>query len=127
KKYARGGLRPARPFRLFAVLPQFSNSPISQFSNSPIPQFANYNALTPMLSCQRARFSLPPDLHYLNCAYMGPSPISVQEAGAAAIRRKGNPSEIVAADFFEGSEELRRLFGRLINADPARVAIIPAV
>jgi len=80
-----------------------------------------------MLSCQRARFSLPPDLHYLNCAYMGPSPISVQEAGAAAIRRKGNPSEIVAADFFEGSEELRRLFGRLINADPARVAIIPAV
>jgi hypothetical protein len=52
------------------------------------------------LSCQHAEFTLPPGLHYLNCGYMGPLPLRVQDAGFAGIRRKGDPSSIVARDFF---------------------------
>jgi selenocysteine lyase/cysteine desulfurase len=81
------------------------------------------------LACQRAEFSLPRGLHYLNCAYMGPLPRVVQEAGFAGIMRKADPaSGIVAADFFNDSTEARRLFAALIHADAdSRVAIIPAV
>jgi selenocysteine lyase/cysteine desulfurase len=79
-----------------------------------------------VLTCQRAAFSLPSDLHYLNCAYMGPLPRVSQQDGIAAIARKGNPSTIVAADFFTEASDARQLFARLINADASRVAIIPA-
>jgi selenocysteine lyase/cysteine desulfurase len=79
-----------------------------------------------VLTCQRAAFSLPPDLHYLNCAYMGPLPRVSQQEGIAAVARKGNPSTIAAADFFTEADEARRLFAQLVHADAARVAIIPA-
>jgi selenocysteine lyase/cysteine desulfurase len=81
------------------------------------------------LACQRTAFSLPQGLHYLNCAYMGPLPRVVQEAGVAGIQRKADPSSgIVAADFFTESSEVRRLFAQVVHADDAaRVAIIPAV
>lgn len=57
---------------------------------------------------------------------MGPLPRASQQDGIAAIARKGNPSTIVAADFFTEASDARQLFARLINADAARVAIIPA-
>ena len=57
---------------------------------------------------------------------MGPLPRVSQQDGVAAIARKGNPSTIVAADFFSEASEARQLFAQLINADAARVAIIPA-
>jgi selenocysteine lyase/cysteine desulfurase len=57
---------------------------------------------------------------------MGPLPRVSQQDGIAAIARKGNPSTIVAADFFTEASNARQLFARLINADAARVAIIPA-
>ena len=80
-----------------------------------------------MLSCQRELFSLPDDLHYLNCAYMSPLLRGVEEAGIEGIRRKRVPAEIGPGDFFEGSDRLRELFARLIHApDPQRVAIVPA-
>ena len=80
-----------------------------------------------MLNCQRELFSLPDDLHYLNCAYMSPLLRSVEEAGIEGIRRKRVPAAIGADDFFEQSDRLRELFARLIHAsDPQRVAIIPA-
>jgi selenocysteine lyase/cysteine desulfurase len=79
-----------------------------------------------VLTCQRAAFSLPPDLHYLNCAYMGPLPRVSQQEGIAAVARKGNPSTITAADFFTEADEARGLFAQLVHADAARVAIIPA-
>jgi selenocysteine lyase/cysteine desulfurase len=79
------------------------------------------------LTCQRDEFTLPAGLHYLNCAYMGPLPRRVQEAGIAGVQRKGDPSGIVARDFFEESDRVRALFAQLIHAaDPQRVAIIPA-
>ena len=80
------------------------------------------------LRCQKPAFSLPDGLHYLNCAYMGPLPRAVEEAGMAGLRQKRAPHAISPADFFEQSDEARRLFARLIGApEPTRVAIIPAV
>lgn len=80
------------------------------------------------LTCQREEFGLPADLHYLNCAYMGPLPMVTEEAGIAGIRRKRVPVSIHPADFFETSDELRRLFADLIGgSDPTRVAILPGV
>jgi selenocysteine lyase/cysteine desulfurase len=80
------------------------------------------------LACQRATFSLPSDVHYLNCAYLGPLPRASQEAGVAAVARKANPTTIRPADFFSESNVARQLFAELINAgDPTRIALIPAV
>lgn len=84
--------------------------------------------MSELLSCQREAFGLPDDLHYLNCAYMGPLPRVTEEAGVEAIRRKRVPTSIHPADFFESSDRIRRLFSDLVNAgDPTRVAILPGV
>jgi selenocysteine lyase/cysteine desulfurase len=81
----------------------------------------------PLLSCQRSAFSLPRDMHYLNCAYMGPLPLATQEAGIAGIQRKAVPT-ITASEFFEESDDARALFARVLGAAEARrVAILPAV
>ena len=80
-----------------------------------------------LLECQRQLFSLPDDVHYLNCAYMSPLLRSVEEAGIEGIRRKRVPSEIVPADFFADRDRVRALFAQLINApDASRVALVPA-
>jgi selenocysteine lyase/cysteine desulfurase len=84
--------------------------------------------MTEPLPCLRAAFSLPPDTHYLNCAYLGPLPRVVQDAGMAGVARKANPANIATADFFSDSDEARRLFARLINGgDGSRIAHIPSV
>ncbi|MBI4519478.1 MAG: aminotransferase class V-fold PLP-dependent enzyme, partial [Gemmatimonadetes bacterium] len=80
-----------------------------------------------VMTCQRRLFPLPPDIHYLNCAYMAPLSYPVQEAGTAGIRQRAQPHAIQSPDFFDKSDEVRRLFARLVNAsDAERVAIIPA-
>lgn len=79
-----------------------------------------------MLSCQRHLFSLPEEVHFLNCAYMSPLLKSVEEAGIAGLRRKSVPTTITPPDFFSGPEALRERFATLVNADPERVALIPA-
>ncbi|HMB91516.1 MAG TPA: aminotransferase class V-fold PLP-dependent enzyme [Rhodothermales bacterium] len=79
-----------------------------------------------MLSCQKHQFSLPDDLHYLNCAYMSPLSQRVEAAGLAGLQQKRNPSLIGPDDFFEDSDTARRLFAGLINADPSRIALIPS-
>ncbi len=81
-----------------------------------------------MLECQRHRFQLPSDLHYLNCAYMAPLAREVEAAGREGMARRRDPSTIVSDDFFEQADALRERFARLIGgSDPRRVAIIPAV
>ncbi len=81
-----------------------------------------------MLECQRHRFQLPPDLHYLNCAYMAPLAREVEAAGREGMARRRDPSTIVSDDFFDQADALRERFARLIGgSDPRRVAIIPAV
>lgn len=80
------------------------------------------------LGCQRGAFGLPDDLHYLNCAYMGPLPTATEEVGVQALRRKRVPVDIHADDFFNTSDELRALFASLVGvADPKRIAILPGV
>ena len=80
-----------------------------------------------MIESRKPLFSLPDGLHYLNCAYMSPTPTSVQDIGMAAVRRKADPSQIVPDDFFRDGERVRRLFAQLVHAaDPARIAIVPS-
>ncbi|ARA92530.1 aminotransferase class V [Rhodothermaceae bacterium RA] len=80
-----------------------------------------------MLTCQKHRFSLPEDLHYLNSAYMSPLLRQVEAAGIAGIRRKRNPATIDAADFFEESDRVRERFAALVNTpDPSRITLIPS-
>ncbi|GAC1653776.1 MAG: aminotransferase class V-fold PLP-dependent enzyme [Gemmatimonadaceae bacterium] len=77
--------------------------------------------------CQRASFSLPAELHYLNCAYMSPLPRVVEAAGADGLARKRIPSSITPQDFFSEADRARTLFARLVNvSSPHRVAIVPA-
>lgn len=81
-----------------------------------------------MLTCKRSQFSLPPQITYLNCAYMSPLMKDVEKAGIKAMRRKRNPVTIPPADFFNESEVLREEYARLLNApEPQRMAIIPSV
>jgi selenocysteine lyase/cysteine desulfurase len=80
------------------------------------------------LACQRGEFDIPADVHFLNCAYMGPLPRRAQEAGVAGIRAKAVPIHISPDDFFRDSDVGRALFAGIIGApDPARVAILPSV
>lgn len=80
-----------------------------------------------MLDCQKSRFSLPDDEHYLNCAYMSPLSVAVESAGITGVARKRVPSRLSQSDFFTESMRARTLFARLVNApDPSRIAIIPA-
>lgn len=72
-------------------------------------------------------FQLPPDIHYLNGAYMSPMLKSVEQAGIQGIIRKRNPAEIKPVDFFSGQEEVKMKFGKLVNCKASQVAIIPSV
>ena len=74
----------------------------------------------------RNAFSLPPEIRYLNCAYMAPLHRSVEEAGIRGVLRKRTPWQLGAEDFFRESDEIRRLFGRLVGGEPERVALLPS-
>ena len=81
-----------------------------------------------MLACQKSRFTLPDGVHYLNCAFMAPLAHAVRTAGIEGIDRRTTPHLISPSDFFEESDQVRRLFSRLVNiSDPNRVAIVPSV
>ena len=81
----------------------------------------------PMLPCQRALFDVPRDVAYLNAASWGPLPRAAQEAGRAAVARKGQPWRL-APDFAPSQHDrARRAAAALINADPADVALISSV
>ena len=80
------------------------------------------------VSCKRSLFSLPPDGHYLNCAYMSPLSQRVEAAGVAGIHRKTSPAEITSEDFLSGPRKVRERFAELIGAaDARRIAIVPSV
>ncbi len=80
-----------------------------------------------MLNCQRDLFTIPEDIHYLNCAYMSPQLKKVEEIGHSSLHRKNSPWEMQIMDFFEPVERLKLLFSKLIQVtDPNRIAIIPS-
>ena len=81
-----------------------------------------------MISCKRSKFTLPKKVTYLNCAYMSPLLKTAEKVGIQNLRRKRNPSTILAEDFFTDGELLREEFARLINVEnPKRIAIVPSV
>ena len=80
-----------------------------------------------VLSCQREAFSLPDEVHYLNCAYFSPLPKATEEAGIGGILQKRRPMVVQAPDFFTESDRARELFARLVGvSEPNRIAIIPS-
>jgi selenocysteine lyase/cysteine desulfurase len=80
-----------------------------------------------MLASQRALFEMPRHICYLNSASYGPLSLRTQEAGRAAVGRKGTPWTLDAA-FADGQHQrARAAAARLINADPADVALIASV
>lgn len=80
------------------------------------------------LNSERHLFSLPDDVHYLNCAYMGPLSRATTRAGVEGLTRKADPTSISASDFFDSSDQVRREFAQLVGvSDPTHVAILPSV
>ncbi|MBN8576305.1 MAG: aminotransferase class V-fold PLP-dependent enzyme [Cytophagales bacterium] len=79
------------------------------------------------LTHQRARFTLPRNLCYLNCAYMAPLLKAVEQQGVTGLLKKRNPAAISTGDFFADTEKLRKEFAKLIQGEALRVVIIPSV
>ena len=80
-----------------------------------------------MLASQRDLFEMPRDICYLNAASYSPLPLKTLEAGRAAVGRKGRPWTIDAAFANQQHERARAAAARLINADPADIALISSV
>lgn len=80
-----------------------------------------------MLASQRALFEMPRDICYLNSASYSPLPLRTLEAGRAAVGRKATPWTLDAGFANGQHERARTAAARLINADPADVALIPSI
>ena len=80
-----------------------------------------------MLPSQRALFDIPRDVCYLNAASWSPLPLASQEAGRAAMGRKGQPWKLPPEFAGQQYERTRRAAAALIGADPEDVALIPSV
>ena len=72
-------------------------------------------------------FNMPRHICYLNSASYSPLPLRTQEAGRAAVGRKGRPWTLDAPFANEQHERARAAAARLINADPADIALISSV
>ena len=80
-----------------------------------------------VLPNQRALFEIPPEITYLNCAYMSPQLRAATETGVRAVRQKAWPWTLSDATWFDAAEALRAAAARLMEADADGVALIPAV
>jgi selenocysteine lyase/cysteine desulfurase len=80
-----------------------------------------------MLSSQRALFDIPREICYLNSASYSPLPLKTQEAGRAAVGRKGRPWTLPASFANEQNERARTAAAKLINAEASDVALIPSI
>jgi selenocysteine lyase/cysteine desulfurase len=81
-----------------------------------------------MLQNQRSAFSIPSDTTFLNNAYLGPLPKTVEAAAIEALKKKRNPGQITAMDFFTESDLLRKEYAKLVNTkETQRIVIIPSV
>ena len=81
-----------------------------------------------MLNNQKEKFRLPETVTYLNGAFMSPLLKSVEKIGHEAVSQKCFPYDIVANDFFSGTEKLRKEFAKFIDVtDYQNTAIIPSV
>ncbi len=80
-----------------------------------------------MLASQRDLFEVPRNVCYLNSASYSPLPLKTLEAGRAAVGRKGTPWMLDAGFATTQHERARTAAARLINADPADIALIPSI
>jgi selenocysteine lyase/cysteine desulfurase len=80
-----------------------------------------------MLPSQRDLFEMPRHICYLNSASYSPLPLKTQEAGRAAVLRKGKPWTLDAGFANAQHERARAAAALLINADPADIALIASV
>ncbi len=80
-----------------------------------------------MLPSQRALFDIPREICYLNAASYSPLPLAVQEIGRAGVARKGRPWALAPTLAAQQYERARAAAAKLINADPADVALISSV
>src|SRR5436190_6860808 len=80
-----------------------------------------------MLPSQRALFEIPRPICYLNSASYSPLPLRTQEAGRAAMGRKGKPWTLDAGFANTQHERARAAAARLINADAGDIALIPSI
>jgi selenocysteine lyase/cysteine desulfurase len=80
-----------------------------------------------MLTSQRELFDIPRDICYLNSASYSPLPLKTLEAGRDAVGRKGKPWTLDAGFAGRQHDRARNAAARLINADPADVALIPSI
>jgi selenocysteine lyase/cysteine desulfurase len=80
-----------------------------------------------MLENQKSLFSLPENIHYLNCASKAPLLNEAQARGIAGLRRQIAPLALGPDEYALESEELRSALAGLINASPDRIAITPSV
>lgn len=81
-----------------------------------------------ILPSQRHLFDLPPDIAYLNCAYMGPLSHATAAAAHAGLDRKRRPWTMAPADFFTLADQARATFARLLGgpATADDIALVPA-
>jgi len=80
-----------------------------------------------MLASQRALFDIPREVCFLNAAAWSPLPKASQEAGRIGAGRKGQPWKLAPDFALQQHERARKAAARLINADPADVALISSV
>lgn len=80
-----------------------------------------------MLASQRDLFEMPRNICYLNSASYSPLPLKTQAAARAAVGRKGTPWILDAGFANAQYERARAAAARLINADPADIALIPSI
>jgi selenocysteine lyase/cysteine desulfurase len=80
-----------------------------------------------MLASQRELFDVPREICYLNSASYSPLPLRTLEAGRAAVGRKGRPWTLDADFARRQHERARTAAARLINADPADIALVPSI
>ncbi len=80
-----------------------------------------------MLPCQRALFDMPREVCYLTAASWTPLPLAGQEAGRAAVGRKGRPWLVEPGLPAREYERARTAAARLLDVDPADMAIVSSV
>lgn len=78
------------------------------------------------MDSQKHLFSLDPKVHYLNCASKSPLLKAAETAAVQALVRARNPMQISANDFYDEVEEVRKIFGTIVNCAAANVALIPS-
>ncbi len=98
---------------------------------APFPQGAGERAPADkgegMLTSQRDLFDIPSDVCFLNAASFGPLPLATLEAARQAVARKARPWLIDHEFASRQYERTRRAAARLINADPADIALTSSV